>query len=105
MSSPSSDLLDSLICHETKQDHVTIYEASLITVQTWDVIIKQIENYSGVKIFFTSSDSLVKSMVPKIVCQYLHVHSSSWLSSSTYFIEQEKSNLTFDEPNKCIRIF
>jgi len=69
-----SDPIDSLICRETQEDLVT-YGAPVITVGTPDEAIKLIEDYPGAKIFFISSGSLGKDMVPKIVRQYPLIHS------------------------------
>jgi hypothetical protein len=73
-SSPSSDPIDQKTCHETKQD-LLAHGAPVITARTADEAIELIKNYPTAKIFFISSGSLGKDMVPKIVNQYQLIHS------------------------------
>ncbi|CAF0947996.1 unnamed protein product [Rotaria sp. Silwood1] len=72
--STSSNDIDSLICKETKEDLIT-NGAPVITVSTSEEAFREIENHSEAKIFFISSGSLGKDMVPKIVRQYPLMHS------------------------------
>ncbi len=73
-SASPSDSIDSSICNETKEDLVT-NGTVVITVGTPDEAIRRINDYSEAKIFFISSGSLGKDMVPRIVQQYLYIHS------------------------------
>jgi hypothetical protein len=73
-SASPSDPIDSLICDQTKEDLVT-YGAPVITVGTSNEAIQLIEQYPDAKIFFISSGSLGKDMVPKIVSRYPLIHS------------------------------
>ncbi|CAF0850302.1 unnamed protein product [Rotaria sordida] len=136
-SSSSSDEIDCLICKETKEDLV-INGAPVITVSRSDEAMQQIETHSEAKIFFISSGSLGKDMVPTIVRQYPLIHSfyifcfdmathGNWALDytnclkifdhpidllvrlmrdiSTYFIEQGKLYLKFNDPNNALKYF
>jgi hypothetical protein len=73
-STPSSDPIERAICHETKND-LLAHGAPVVTARTSKEAIELIGNYPEAKIFFLSSGSLGKDMVPKIVNQYSFIHS------------------------------
>jgi hypothetical protein len=73
-SAASSDPIESAICHETKDD-LLAHGAPVVTARTADEAIKLIESYPDAKIFFISSGSLGKDMVPEIVRRYSLIHS------------------------------
>jgi hypothetical protein len=70
----SADPIDDLICHNTKHDLIT-NGAPVITVQTSDEAMKEIEKNSTAKIFFISSGSLGQEIVPRITSKYHHINS------------------------------
>ncbi|CAF1428532.1 unnamed protein product [Rotaria magnacalcarata] len=73
-SSSCSDDIDNLICNQTKQDLIT-NGVLVFTVNTLDEAIETIEIYSQAKVFFISSGSLGKDIVPKIVGRFPLIHS------------------------------
>ena len=73
-SSLPSDPTERTICHETKED-LMAFGAPVVTARTPAEAIKLIESYPGTKIFFISSGSLGKDMVPEIVRRYQLIHS------------------------------
>jgi hypothetical protein len=70
----SSDPIDESICLKTKHDLIT-NGAPVITVQTSDEAMEEIEKNSTAKIFFISSGSLGREIVPRITSKYYHINS------------------------------
>jgi hypothetical protein len=88
------DGIDMAIFNDAKEE-LRLNDVPLITVQTTDDAIREIEKHKDKKIFVICSGTVGRYLVPKIVSQYPHVHD--------FYIYAHNITLHFDWADEYVK--